>query len=293
MRSSLPICEEISPARPDLISDDGDRSGSCHSFTIERQIAEGGGKHRTFVALAEYEEACRLLIEHIPAVTYIAAWDEHSSTLYASPQIERMLGFSQAEWTDDPMLWRKQLHPDDRAYVLAERARQRASGAPICCEYRMLARAGRVVWLRDDATIHHDESGRPLYLYGIMLDITERKRLEAELAQTQSLLAESMKSRLNEREIMVLRLIRAGCTDREIGQQLAIAERTVRYCLKATYAKLGVTKRIEAVREATRLKLIDDEDTRIYHNPANKSAGSGNDVYRVLPRQYDERSAMI
>jgi PAS domain S-box-containing protein len=242
---------------------------------------------------SEYEDAYRLLIEHIPAITYITAWDEHSTTFYTSPQIERVLGFSQAEWMDDPMLWRKQIHPDDRAYVLADRARLLAGGAPASCEYRMLTRTGRVVWLRDDAAIHHDESGRPLYLYGIMLDITQYKRLEADLAQAQCLLVESMKSHLSERERMVLRLIRAGRTDREIGQELAIAERTVRYCLKAIYAKLGVAKRIEAVREATRLELIDDEDTHVHRSPANKSAGPGSDIYRLISRQYDERSAII
>jgi PAS domain-containing protein len=69
-------------------------------------------------ALCDNEFRYRMLIEHIPAITYIAAMDEFSSTVYTSPQIERLLGFTQAEWMRDARLWFKQIHPDDQGYVL-------------------------------------------------------------------------------------------------------------------------------------------------------------------------------
>ncbi len=62
----------------------------------------------------------RLLIEHIPAITYIAAWDEDSSTIYTSPQIERLLGFSQTTWMADPTRWLKQIHPEELEAALVE-----------------------------------------------------------------------------------------------------------------------------------------------------------------------------
>jgi two-component system, NarL family, sensor histidine kinase UhpB len=133
-------------------------------------------------ALREREANYRLLIEHIPAITYIAALDEASSTLYTSPQIETILGFTQAEWMADHSLWLKQVHPDDRATVLAALARSRF-GEVAPCDYRMLTRDGRVVWFRDEAALTHDQTGQPLYLYGVMLDITTHKQLEDELAE--------------------------------------------------------------------------------------------------------------
>jgi len=132
----------------------------------------------------------RLLIEHIPASTYIAAFDEASSTVYTSPQIAPILGFSQAEWMADHTRWLTQIHPDDRARVLAELARIHAGGLPRPCEYRMLTRDGRVIWFLDDAAIMRDAHNQPLYLYGVMSDITERKRIEAELADARRRLAE-------------------------------------------------------------------------------------------------------
>jgi PAS domain-containing protein len=64
----------------------------------------------------------RMLVEGIPAITYIAAFDDASSTIYTSPQIETILGFSQAEWMADDSLWLKQIHPDDRAHTEGSRA---------------------------------------------------------------------------------------------------------------------------------------------------------------------------
>jgi len=132
----------------------------------------------------------RVLIEHIPAITYIAAFDETSSTIYTSPQIAAILGFSQAEWMADHTRWLTQIHPDDRARVLAELERIHDGGLPRPCEYRMLTRDRRVVWFLDDAAIMRDAHNRPLYLYGVMSDITQRKRMEADLADARRRLAE-------------------------------------------------------------------------------------------------------
>ena len=60
------------------------------------------------------EAKFRTLVENIPAVTFIAPLDESIPELYVSPQIEKLLGFSQKEWLEDPVLWYRQLHPQDR-----------------------------------------------------------------------------------------------------------------------------------------------------------------------------------
>jgi PAS domain S-box-containing protein len=73
--------------------------------------------------LHEAEAKYRTLVEQIPAVTYISALDEASTTLYVSPQIEIILGFSPADYRADPDVWRERLHPDDRERVLIEVAR--------------------------------------------------------------------------------------------------------------------------------------------------------------------------
>jgi PAS domain S-box-containing protein len=142
-------------------------------------------RQRVEEALRESEARYRALVEQIPAAIYSAALDELSTTLYFSPQIEKMLGFPQAEWVADPDLFLKQLHPDDRERVLAELTSSRASGEPFKSEYRLFARDGSVVWFRDEAVVVRDGDGNPLFLRGIMLDITERKRAEDALLRSE------------------------------------------------------------------------------------------------------------
>ncbi len=147
---------------------------------LKREIAE---RKRAEEALLQSEIKYRTLVEHIPAITYIAALDESSTTLYVSPQIETILGISPADYKADPDFWVKHLHPDDRERVMDEIRRCHESDQPFILEYRMVSKDGRFVWLSDDAVIVKDDKGKPLHLHGVMYDITERKRAEEERKQ--------------------------------------------------------------------------------------------------------------
>jgi PAS domain S-box-containing protein len=134
-------------------------------------------------ALRAAEMKYRTLVEHIPAIVYQAALDATSSTLYVNERIEHILGFTRAEWLADPQRWLTQLHPRDLNQVLADVSRAQAGDTPIRSEFRMLTRDGRVVWFGDEAVVVRDADGRPLFLQGIMLDITARKHAEAQVHQ--------------------------------------------------------------------------------------------------------------
>ena len=68
----------------------------------------------------------------------------------------------------------------------------------------------------------------------------------------------SEKPALTEREVEVLRLMMAGKTDQQIGQELNVVERTVRRYLRNIYDKLGVDTRVEAAAQAVRLGLVQE-----------------------------------
>lgn len=156
--------------------------------------------------LRQSEIKYRTLVEHIPAITYAAALDPHSTTTYVSPQVEAILGFSPADYQADPDIWRKQLHPEDRERVLAEVARCHATGEPFVSEYRMLTKTGRLVWFRDEAWIVRDADGKPLFLQGVMLDITDRRLAEEELREHQEQLEKVIEARTAELKRANLRL---------------------------------------------------------------------------------------
>jgi len=50
----------------------------------------------------------------------------------------------------------------------------------------MLTRSGKTLWFRDQGVIIHDQAGQPLFMQGVMFDITERKLAEAALRVSES-----------------------------------------------------------------------------------------------------------
>src|SRR5215213_482972 len=135
--------------------------------------------------LRETEERYRMLVERIPAITYIQQIRDISESVYVSPQVTDIVGYTPEECTSIPDLWIKILHPDDREAVLAEDLRTNETGEPFVMEYRQFAKDGHLIWIRDEATIVRNEEGEPLYWLGVQTDITERKRAEAALGDAE------------------------------------------------------------------------------------------------------------
>jgi diguanylate cyclase (GGDEF)-like protein/PAS domain S-box-containing protein len=122
------------------------------------------------------------LAEGVPTVAYVYEPGLNGRCRYISPSVERVLGYSQEEWISDGGLWDRLLHPEDADRVLAAEADCADSGEALVQEYRLSRADGRVIWLRDEMTVVRGDDGRhdPLF-FGAFMDVTERKRMEAEL----------------------------------------------------------------------------------------------------------------
>ncbi|CAN5482096.1 hypothetical protein BH10PLA1_BH10PLA1_13890 [soil metagenome] len=158
----------------------------------------------------------RALVEQIPAVTFMAALDESVHELYISPQIEVLLGYSQEEWLQDPFLWYRQLHPADSAQWGIDFARTCATGVNFRSEYRLIARDGHVVWVHGECQLITNEDGRPLFLMGIAFDITDRKRSEQELQESNDEL-ESARTALTEMNQTLEQRVEARTSELEMA----------------------------------------------------------------------------
>ncbi len=138
-----------------------------------RQVEEAGSR-------------LKVLIEHVPAAFYIDTADPNVSDggrlAYMSPQVTGILGYGPEDLIGDPELWPSRIHPDDRAAAIAAYNAHWRTGEPLCAEYRMLARDGTEVWVRDEAFSMPDDShsGRQVS-QGLLVDVTDRKRLESKL----------------------------------------------------------------------------------------------------------------
>ena len=139
------------------------------------------------------EARFRTLVEQIPAVTFMASLDEADNEIYIGPQIESLLGYTQKEWLDDPVLWFHRMHPDDQERWNAEFSRGCAEGGPFRADCRFFARDGRTVWVHGEARVVRDKDGRPLFIQGVAFDITDSKDAEERVRRAQEALARSEK----------------------------------------------------------------------------------------------------
>jgi two-component system sensor histidine kinase UhpB len=149
---------------------------AIHRMLREQRLAEGA---------RQAEAKFRSLVEQIDAITYIVDLGGAATMRYISPQIN-MLGFSPEEWLADRELHARQIHPDDRAAAVQAIGDSRAAGMSLRHEYRLIARNGAVSWFRDQAKAVTDESGRKLFLQGILVDITHGKLAEQALRQSRA-----------------------------------------------------------------------------------------------------------
>ena len=211
-----------------------------------RQLQEQiGERHEAEAGRAESERRLRAMVEHVPAVVYTAALDETRTSLYVSPQVERLLGFSVQDHAADPDLWRKRLHAEDLPRVMEQLSRTGGSGR-FDAEYRMTTRDDRTIWVEDHAVNVALAPGQPQVRQGIIVDITMRKQLEEQLMAYQrnlrSLAAEMMLVEERERKRLGQDLHDGP------GQNLAVAKMKLTE-LDSQARDTGLAAGIQEVRE--------------------------------------------
>lgn len=165
-------------ARDYLIKDNEGSYLELLPAVIERVLSE----QRLLEERNKAEMQYRMLVERIPAITYVVSLEDKFTTNFVSPQIS-CLGFTPEEWTQQHDRWLQQIHPEDRDRTMQVLLQSRNTDEPFCCDYRIFSRTGELRWFHDEASVIRDAKGKRVLLQGIMLDITEKKLMEDELAK--------------------------------------------------------------------------------------------------------------
>lgn len=130
--------------------------------------------------LREAEILYRTLVEDTSVVIYRDNAAENSPSIFISKQIKNLLGYTPEEFSHEAEYWVTLIHPDDKKMVLDSIKQTLSTDNTLSIEYRMQAKNGNWIWVRDESVLIKDENGTPIYIQGVYFDITERKEAEAQ-----------------------------------------------------------------------------------------------------------------
>ncbi|WP_372597336.1 EAL domain-containing protein [Amphritea sp.] len=137
------------------------------------------------------EERFKNLVDTSDGIVWEADYETFSYT-YMSENIVRILGYSLDHWSE-PDFWQDHLHPDDREEVIRNATENIKHLSDYEIEYRFLSARGDIVWIRDMVRVVF-ERGKPSWLRGLMLDITDQKVADILMRQSESRFRELIES---------------------------------------------------------------------------------------------------
>lgn len=122
--------------------------------------------------LVETEQRFREMANNIEEAFWILDF-KAGATRLVTPAFARIFGLKPANITKFNIQWRDAIHPDDKAWVLAEFEKERTGRDEL--EYRIVRPDGSTRWLRDRCFPVRDKNGDVTRVVGIVADITERR----------------------------------------------------------------------------------------------------------------------
>lgn len=156
--------------------------------TVITDITE---RKKAEAALVKSEQALRESEERLDSILSSLediVWSINPYTLeyiYINPAIEKVYGYSVAEFTQNIDLWLNLIHPKDRQQADLASEKLRNNGINKDIEYRIIRADGEIRWVRDRARMIYNSEGEAIRMDGIAVDITERKSYEAELKKSE------------------------------------------------------------------------------------------------------------
>jgi PAS domain S-box-containing protein len=196
MRSGMPQHDVLfdlrpvaaQPARPVRVTMAGIHVPEEDEARLLMVVQDLSEQERLRAARQASEQRFRDLVQDLDAIV----WEADATTLrftFVSQRAEAILGYPPRRWMEDPDFWQTRFHPDDRDRAMANFR----EGVNTEFEYRSVAADGTVLWLRDIVRVVRSADGRGPVLRGLTVDLTERRRAEDALRQSEEQLRQAAK----------------------------------------------------------------------------------------------------
>ncbi len=146
-----------------------DELGQMKTLTVARDLTE---RKRAEDALRASEDKYRNLVENVSEVIYVI--DPSGTLTYVSPTVESFLGYKPLEIIQKP--FSKHIYSEDLPRIM-QSFQKLLAGASTLNEYRVVTKTGEIRWMRTSSSPIF-EGDRVVEIHGVLIDITEKKKLE-------------------------------------------------------------------------------------------------------------------
>jgi len=164
--------------------------------------------------LRESEERLRLAVQ--AGNMFAFAWDAATDEIVRSPESVQILGIDETTFTTGQQMSAR-VHPEDRERLTTAVAKLSPERPHLEISYRFMRPNGTVIWLERSSRAHFDDQGRMSRIVGMVADITERKRTEDALRESEErlrLAVQAGRMYVFERHAVTDAIVRSGqCAD--------------------------------------------------------------------------------
>jgi PAS domain S-box-containing protein len=116
-------------------------------------------------------------------------WEIAANQVNWSPTLEDIHGIPRGSFSGTFEAYQSDMHPEDKERVLATLQATLQTGAPYLVLYRIVRPDGQIRWLEARAELIRDSANQPLRVVGVCMDVSERKRAQDELTESEQRLA--------------------------------------------------------------------------------------------------------
>jgi len=172
----------------DKLIEEGRQREALQLKHVEELNHEVEAHKKTGRALAGTNSRLEHLLIASPAIIYSCQAGGDYAATFVSENVRHILGYDAQKFIDDPAFWSANIHPDDKERVFSGLSNVFDQGTHEH-EYRYQSKDGTYRWIHDGLRLLRDGNGDPLEIIGFMVDVSEKKKMEADMVNTQQRLS--------------------------------------------------------------------------------------------------------